>query len=266
LKIVLEGKVNQVKWKATNICEKDIPYFQKHFNNTEIMKGFASGQSRSPESIKERILNSWISRFENLQPHGGLTIWNITESKKPLRIGHFVAGGGEEKGVSEIAYSLEKEYWGKGICTCIVAKILELWVPEVQRIAHIPDNELNNTFRCFDGQALRRLDATASPINISSWKILEKNNFHSAFSKTSKAPASLQKLINSFIKVKGKILTERMEDFEKSISHLIKKGDMKVDTRYEVTDLFGEKKTLSFSKRFARLKYHYEYDAIENLS
>ncbi len=152
------------------------------------MAGFAAGQIRSLKSVSDRITTQWIPRFAQGSPHGGLTLFN-QETGEP--IGHLVAGGGDGAGVSEIAYTLMEaswdgketpHLWEKGIMSGVVEAVVTKWAPEVIRLSEAEDapQTVRKAFCCFGGQALRRLDATANPNNIGSWKILMKNGFRAA--------------------------------------------------------------------------------------
>ncbi len=181
-----EGKTG-IKWEAHPVALADIPYHVKAFGDATIMAGFATGQTRSAQSVADRITN-WIFRFLNGHPHGGMTILN--QETQEL-IGHIVAGGGDGPGVSEMAYTLMEEswdgkgkpgIWGKGIMSDVVGAIVNKWAPEVRRLSSGKDipEAVRNAFTCFGGERLKRFDATASPSNPGSWYILKKHGFTAA--------------------------------------------------------------------------------------
>ena len=54
------------------------------------MRTFGNGQPRTPESTEQRIRGMWMHRFQNEQPHGGLTVFNHEDRM----MGSVVAGTG----------------------------------------------------------------------------------------------------------------------------------------------------------------------------
>ena len=74
--------------------------------------------------------------------------------------------------------------WNQGYGESVFQSITEVFVPEVWRIGRglglsksDGDAAIVKAFRCFGGQALDELDATASPANVPSWKILLRRGF-----------------------------------------------------------------------------------------
>lgn len=185
LHVTLKGN----NWQATDVKEQDIAFHQQLFSNPQVMAGFADGQTRTPNSTKQRVSGIWLPRFQNGQPHGGMTVSNLEDKKN---FGHIVAGGGEGAGVSEIAYSYMPAYWGKGMGYAVLEAIVNPWAIEVRRIAlgegldELQDANIIKKFNCFGGQPLNRFDATASPSNTASYRILEKCGFKAAASNVQK--------------------------------------------------------------------------------
>lgn len=247
----LRGTLPENNWYAEDFKMEDLLFHQSLCNNQTVMGCYGDGQVRTPESTLKRV-EPWAERFEKGQPHGGMTVFQL-ENKAP--IGFIVAGVGDGAGVSEVAYAYMPEVWGKGIGNNVVEKIVTEWAPEVRRIG------LNNVnFQCFGGKVLERLDATASPSNPASWKILVKNNFHRAISGTSG-----ERLVIEVDRDKchnlGKIDYKAMEThvLEKYFSEEAEQH-LEEGVRYLMKDPEGKERTLSKHKGFKRLKYHFEYD------
>lgn len=250
LHVFLEGR----NWQAKEVIEEDIPFHQKLFSDPEVMAGFADGQVRIPTATAQRLQNMWIPRFQNGRPHGGLTVFTLQDQEK---IGHVVAGGGDEAGVSEIAYSYMPNYWGRGVGSEVVGAMVHQWGPEVRRIGmgknldEVQDKNIIEAFQCFDGKVLERFDATASPSNPRSWKILEKFQFQAAASKVQDTdPLDFeQKEIQS------------PQDLEKELLKIydIVDSSYTVGTRYKLIDHEGKQRTFSKHNRFDRIKFHFEY-------
>jgi hypothetical protein len=75
--------------------------------------------------------------------------------------------------------------WNQGYGESVFQSITEIFVPEVWRIGRGlglsksdgSDAAIVKAFQCFGGQALDELNATASPANVPSWKILLRRGF-----------------------------------------------------------------------------------------
>jgi RimJ/RimL family protein N-acetyltransferase len=243
------------KWQAKEVTEQDISFHQQLFSNPQVMAGFADGQIRTPESTEQRLRNMWIPRFQNGRPHGGLT---VSDPETQENFGHVVAGGGDEAGVSEIAYSYLPAYWRKGIGSAVLGTIVQQWGPEVRRIGlgtgldELQDANIIKAFKCFDGQELNRFDATASPSNPGSWKILEKFGFEAAASKVQNLEDTLD-LDNKELQSPQALEEELLKLFDSS-------GDIsyKIATRYRLIDTDGAVRTFSKHATYDRIKYHFE--------
>lgn len=259
--VTLHGTTTKgLSWTAWDVVEKDISYHQKAFSNSTVMAGFSTGQTRSPESVALRIKNQWIPRFAAGHPHGGLTIIeNVMESP----IGHVVAGGGDGPGVSEMAYTLMEEswdgrdtpqLWGQGIMSSVVKTVVTKWAPEVKRLGThetVPE-KIRKAFCCFEGESLKRLDATASPKNPGSWSILLNNGF-----KAAQNNLSHHETVADF---DGKEL-----DAEALESALLKLYDLSSsDTplakgrRYQIVGMDGKIFTTSHHTSYDCMKFHFE--------
>lgn len=218
------------------------------------MGQFGTGLPREDHATVSR-LGGWMKRFADGNPHGGMTLFDVDGNQ----IGHVVAGGGEGAGVSETAYTLTPENWGRGIMSSVVGIIVNEWAPEVRRIGLSGQLTQNSTvnkaiqtaFSCFDDEALKQIDATASPANAGSWKVLEKHGFGAAIT-------NVQTTENAFtIDLDGKELDARgVED------HLLtlytNDEPLEAGQRYHMVGTDGVKRTFSKNVRFDRMKYHYE--------
>ncbi len=268
-----------LSWTAEDIKEKHIPFHQILSGDEITMSGFAGGTVRTPESVDDRIKTQWLPRFRSGKPHGGLTVF-FTDSTV-LPIGHVVAGGGDQDevyGVSEVAYSFlpntagpkkdgysgfyplnhrDLTLWGQGFGSSVVEQIVTVWAPEVHRIGHgesmdeIQDMSVIQNFRCFHGKPLGRLDATASPKNPGSWKILD-HYFSAAVARLdSRDPIDWdQKEFSSFEEMEG--------DFLKLYDVMAQTDPLKPGVRYKFIDPDGKMRTISKHTGYHCLKYHFE--------
>jgi hypothetical protein len=170
-------------WQGKDIKASHIKFHQDLFGNPFVIQGFADGQIREAEGVKSRCLMSINDRFAKGFPHGLLTI-SDTETGTPFM--HIIGGGGDRAGTSEIAYAMLPEYQGKKFGTKVVSSFVQDWAPEVRRIGlgngldPLADEKIIKAFQCFEGKALDQLDATASPSNVASWRILDGLSFQAA--------------------------------------------------------------------------------------
>ncbi len=163
---------------ARGISEADLPFYYDLLSNQEVVKKlFGDGKPKTPDEVNCKF-QDWNKRFASTQPHGALTVLDADGEE----IGFILCREGEGKGVSEVSYALTPSAQGQGIGSAVLKSVVETWAEEVNSIGvgkisddHFP--ELQNAFRCFDGEALRRFDATYSPLNIASGKILGKAGF-----------------------------------------------------------------------------------------
>ena len=84
------------------------------------MQYFGERQVRSPADTEKRVLESWIPRFQNGNPHGALTIIDLASKKM---VGYCVAGAGDGPGASEVAKDLDIvcaiRYLNNGVLRCV---------------------------------------------------------------------------------------------------------------------------------------------------
>lgn len=75
LTVRVTGKTSKdLEWEARSVTLEDVPYMQDLFANPKVMSGFAASAPRDPHATAERVVKSWMPRFLNGEPHGGLTL------------------------------------------------------------------------------------------------------------------------------------------------------------------------------------------------
>lgn len=244
-------------WSAEDIKLGHTVFHIELFGNPTVMAGFADGQIRSAESVTTRVKNSVEERFGKGSPHGLLTV--VNQLNKPFM--HIVAGGGDRPGTSEIAYAMMPDYWGKKYGEKVVTKMVHEWAPEVYRIGRgiglNPKGQANiiSAFQCFGGKPLDQLDATASPSNPASWKILVKTGFEAAKSDLKSEEIVIDYDQREFDSLKT-MEDELLKLFEPATaidSQLLIPGK-----RYCMLDPEGNLRTISKHTRWERMKYHFE--------
>lgn len=241
------------QWLATSTnIASDLNDFYDLFQNESVMSQFDTGDIRSRENTRGRLL-SYDHRQRAGQPHSGMTIKDFDG----VFCGFCVAGGGDGPGVSEIAYALLPSVQGKKVTSNVVQSVVTQWAPEVQKHAFSENSFIQSSFRCFGDQPLKRIDSTASPSNIGSWKVLEKNGF--CYAKDNVDEAEPIYSLDSKTDL-------RLEDVEAELRLLFDvnntplASNLEKGKRYVVVGIDGTLKTISHSANFDRLKYHYELD------
>lgn len=263
LSVHMEGETqNGFKWYAEDIKLEDLAYHQKAFGNSTMMQNFGTGQPRAYEYTEER-LKAWRCRFDAGLPHGGLTIF-CAETRKP--IGHIVAGGGDAPGVSEVAYTLMEHdwdgtgvprLWGKGIMKDVVHAIVTDWAKEVRRLgtdqALAP--KVRNAFACFGDLPLKRIDATASPANPASWRLLKRNGFEAARLGQGLGGAAEAENVLVDVDLEG---LDGAELEAKLLTLFEGDNSLVPGKRYQVNLPEWGLFTFSFKQSFGRIKFHFE--------
>lgn len=263
VKVRIQGETaSGFKWYAEDIKPADLAYHQKAFANATMMRNFGTGEPRTPEYTETRV-RAWRKRFDDGYPHGGLTIF-CAETNQP--IGHVVAGGGDDEGVSETAYTLmehdwdeegEPSLWGQGIMSNVVHTIVTDWAQEVRRLGvdENLDPKVKEAFCCFGGKSLKRIDATASPANPASWRLLKRNGFEPARIQNDTGGAAGAENLLVEIDLKGL----EGPELEKALLTLFE-GDNALEPgkRYQVNVPNWGLFTFSFKERFGRIKFHFE--------
>ena len=260
----LEGRTAKGEaWSARFVDPSDIPFYQGLFNDGEVMAQFGDGQPRTPESTVDRITKQWLPRSAAGQPHSSLTIFDA----KGERIGHVIAGGGDRAGTSEVAGLGIIGAWSQGYGESVFYSITEILVPEVWRIGRglglsksDADAAIVKAFQCFGNQPLDQLDATSSPANVPSWKILLSRGFGPAKCGLDKDAEGIKLSAGDFA---GKADNE-IEDYRLMEEYVLrtyfdeKAPRLVAGKRYAFIDHRGRPWTLSKHARFNRLKFHLE--------
>ena len=160
----IDVKIETKRLIARSIQEDDIEEIKSLFSNEVVMAKFGDGTARSPEDTEERMKKSWIYRWRNGDPKGGLVI--KTRSSDEF-VGVIIAGESNAPGEAEIAYIIDEPFQNKGYGTEIVSALVKTYAPWVKK----------NFDKCFKEQRLQTLFASASPDNLPSWKILDNLGF-----------------------------------------------------------------------------------------
>lgn len=98
----------------------DIKALSEIYSNAEIMKYMGRGGPLNAEQTL-KMINYWQSEYKNY----GYGFWAMINKEDEKLIGHCGFSFIKEAGETEIAYLLDKPYWGKGFATEISKKTLE---------------------------------------------------------------------------------------------------------------------------------------------
>lgn len=244
-------------WCAREVRDGDIPSYQALFGDPVVMANYGNGKVRTPEYVEGTLTNMWLPRFANGHPHGSLSVFNTTDpSVDPQFMGFIVAGGGDGPGVSEVAYAYHTDFWGQGYGTALLKSVVETWAPEVRRVGlgvgldPQTDQAIIDKFKCFGGEVLYRMDATASPSNPGSWKVLTKVGFTNASTGVASIDEYILDMDGSDALVEDCL--QPLFDASQSDTPLLP------NTRYLMVDGDGNLQTVSYKNRWECFKYHFE--------
>ena len=214
------------------------------------MKFYADGRPRDPNKVKQRCADL-IKRAEDGHPNGAIIVSTTDENGQEEPFAWFIAGGGSAPGVSEIAclMTLEKQQEGWG--TKLIPTVKE-YTDEIRRIGHGVDLKetekwIQEKFSCFQGKPLEKLEATTSPLNEPSWKLLKSLGFYAK-------PIETEKKIE--VNYKGQTLNKMVHgltDLFNREENPLSKGEL-----YSMIDHNSEKRTVSFHETWNIVKWHVE--------
>ncbi len=245
----LHTQLSADKFTARGISEADLPFYYDLFGDQEVVSRlFGDGKPKTPYEVNVKF-QDWNKRFTSTQPLGALTVLDAAGQA----IGFILCREGGEKGVSEVSYALTPSAQGQGIGSAVLKSVVETWAEEVNAIGvgkiaddHFP--QLQAAFRCFGGDVLRRFDATYSPLNIASGRILGKAGFVNA--QTSLCTDNVFDLTGTGLSF------AKTEDAEKiAVRFLEGREKNKI---YTCVDQEGVEHTLSYKENFGSFRFHVE--------
>lgn len=149
-----------------SVVEEDIPHLVKLFSDPKIMKCFASGKPREEQMTFERVKQVWIPRWQDNDPRSAFTVF--LKNDPGTMIGSVILGTGEGPGRSELAYLFFDNFWGKGFGSEAVSALVNDYALTLIEYKY----DFARGFKDCPPMVLARIDATASPDNIASCKIL----------------------------------------------------------------------------------------------
>ena len=137
----------------------DTESFVNLYNDPIVMKQLCSGDIRSREKMIESV-NRWVTQWQSNNPYAMLTVFN-------RHTNDFLGGALLHKttnpGVAELSGLGHQSYWSKGYGTEAAVAIINQYALSLIEHAY-----------SIHGESLKKIEATASPSNIGSIKVLKK--------------------------------------------------------------------------------------------
>jgi RimJ/RimL family protein N-acetyltransferase len=143
---------------------EDIEFYTKLFGDPEVMRDYATGETKDRAYVENRIRDSWNKRWkEEKSPYSGMI---VIERQSSNPIGHIVMGHGDLPGVSEVAGLGLKEFWGRGYAKEALDALINGFAPKVIEKGYL-----------LEGKPLEKVTATAKPTHEATVKLLQGAGF-----------------------------------------------------------------------------------------
>ena len=133
--------------------------YKKLFTTSENMLKVKDGSPWSEIEI-EKDHHQWVAKWNNNDPYSSLA---ILKNDTDEFIGHIVLDESDQPGIAELAYALDKKFWGQGYGKEAIPIIVQGYAPELVK----RDYQLK-------GERFKRIEATARPDNPASIKLLQE--------------------------------------------------------------------------------------------
>ena len=211
---------------------------------------------RTPSEWVHAKFAQWNRCSLDGYPHGALVMEDAIETDIPQSL--IILQEGDQEGTCDIGFAMLSQQQGKGLGTKIVKAIVEQWAPEVRRIGLGRELDLEKDaaiigkLKCFGGEVLERLVATAHPENVRSGHILEKVGFGSA---VCDEDTTLEIIDMSATRVEtyGQLAEALLKRFDATCDRPLQPG-----THYQLVDHTGKLRIVSYKQLFNSLRFHFE--------
>lgn len=161
--LTVEIKTNNLFIRSVKM--DDLAHYTSLFGNKEVMRKFATGQTKTMVEVYDR-LKGWIKRWHERDPYSAMSVFKKDTNEF---VGYVVLGHGDRPGESEMAGLEVTATWKKGYGAEAAKAMVKTFAPAT----------VNEGFK-LEGKTLSRIVATARPDNPASYKILEKLGMHIA--------------------------------------------------------------------------------------
>lgn len=226
----------------SSIQRKDISFMKTLFANEAFMKFLTNGKPRAPEDMEKRCFDA-ISRFEKGYPDGYFILFF---EDRPC--GYAICDPGDAKGSGDLGFGILPEHQNKGLGTKLFEQLVRTLVPEIQK----------KKINCYNGDPLKFLEATCSPANVYSWKIIERflKNGTLAQNRLETMPC-LHDFFEQKFSFEGLNLSQKYEIVEDRLNKLFLEKNLPANVVYKIHDLEGNARAVSMHGAYGRLKYHF---------
>lgn len=256
LHVSFQGKDKYDKpWTLQEAQEKNTSFYQGLFNDPEIVKTMWDGNRIELEKT-ETWVKSWIERFANGIPRGGLVIEQDQQPVGTLMVGE------KGPGIAQFGRALKSSIQGQGIGTALLGFLVKEWAPAVRIIGlgqdiNAPASAVDK-FKCFGGEPLRLIYTTAHPSNVASWGPYT----HFGFQPSQPTDATHTISCAGWEKPADKPLNIQYQSLE---TYIIDKhfsptslDPLQVDVHYPMLEDEDTPRTLSYVKNYESLRFHFE--------
>ena len=239
----------ETNWTVRETRKEDLQFYQNLFRNPEVMKTMGPGKPHSLEDISKGF-EEQLTEFSNGLPSGRMVLEQENKS-----IGYVHLRPCKESGKGEFVFAIIPEAQGNGLGKKGLGFIVNDWAPAVRTRGLGLDIDKSHPtiekFKCFKGEPLKLIYATARPSNQASWKCFKHFDFHPS------KPIDQEPRINC----DGWEDTQHgsLEDYIVNRHFSVASIDrLQVDVPYSMEDEEGVVRTLSFVDEYKSLRYHFE--------
>lgn len=159
-----------------NVNFRDCSFLISLFSEPLVDKFFKPHINKNEKWVRQQIQKS-LDYSCDLNPCGWFMI-----KQEERQLGTVFMLPTSIPGECSIGFAVLPEFWGHGICTAVMNKVINEWASEVRSFGkgEIGDDNrpsLQSAFRCFGGTSLATLAAIYSPLNARSQAVLFRSGF-----------------------------------------------------------------------------------------
>lgn len=238
-------------WAAHEVKIEETSFYQNLFTIPEVYSSMGAGTAIS-DSKMNHYIQFWTNLFSNGIPRGRITVAQNNELVGIVQL----AGKSGNPGVGELIRALHPSVHSNGLGTELLGFIVNEWAPTLRSVAlgQYADAPLLavDKFKCFEGETLHTICATARPSNIKSWKAYKHYDFHPS------SPQNDDLLISCVgweYSLNGPLEEYIMHRFFSADANI----QLERDVLYSLLDENEEPRTLSYVSMYGSLRYHFEH-------
>lgn len=239
-------------WAAHEVKIEETSFYQNLFTIPEVYSSMGNGKCVIPTKMASYV-SSWAEdMFLTGIPGGKIT---IHQNNTPIGSIHLANKSGSP-GVGELIRALHPSVHSNGLGTELLGFIVNEWAPTLRSVAlgqyaDAPPLAVDK-FKCFEGETLNTICATARPSSVKSWKAYKHYDFHPS------APQNDDLLISCVgweYSLNGPLEEYIMHRFFSADANI----QLESDVLYSLLDENEEPRTLSYVSMYGSLCYHFEH-------